>query len=204
MFCPFTRNMIIYLDTETTGLYPGNICQLSYVMQDKQNTTAKNFFFAVDRVEYGAYMVHGLSVEKLYKLSKGKRFIDFVDEIYADLCSAEMVVAHNISFDVMFLRKELERCGKDFPCGNLFCTMKQSTPVCKIPRSRGVGYKYPKLSELCDFIGVTSWDIEQTMREFFGTNAGYHDARFDTVALYLAVNIGREKIDCFDIFNRYI
>ena len=36
--------MIIYFDTETTGLYPGQICQLSYVMQDEGKVVAKNFF----------------------------------------------------------------------------------------------------------------------------------------------------------------
>ena len=37
--------MILFFDTETTGLYPGRIIQLSYVMCDGENTTAKNFFF---------------------------------------------------------------------------------------------------------------------------------------------------------------
>ena len=64
--------MIIYLDTETTGLCPGNICQLSYVLQTEKEVKAKNFYFAVDNVEYGAYSVHGLSPEILYKLSNGR------------------------------------------------------------------------------------------------------------------------------------
>ena len=62
--------MILYLDTETTSLRPGNICQLSYVMQNKKGTTCKNYFFSVDYVEPSAYMVHHFSVEKLRELSK--------------------------------------------------------------------------------------------------------------------------------------
>ena len=73
--------MILYLDTETTGLYPGEICQLSYIMQDKDGATAKNFFFAVKDVEYGAYLVHGFSVQILKELSGGKTFSDHADEI---------------------------------------------------------------------------------------------------------------------------
>ena len=57
--------MVLYFDTETTGLYPGEICQLSYIMQDKGGVSAKNFYFAVDFVEYGALKVHGLTAEKL-------------------------------------------------------------------------------------------------------------------------------------------
>ena len=77
--------MILYLDTETTGLYPGNICQLSYAMQDKSGVRAKNMFFSVDKVDYGAYLVHGFSVAKLKTLSKGLRFADRFDEINADI-----------------------------------------------------------------------------------------------------------------------
>ena len=77
--------MILYLDTETTGLRPGQICQISYIMQTKNSVVAKNMFFTVDSVEYGAYSVHGFSVEKLKELSKGKRFEDCVLEIKEDL-----------------------------------------------------------------------------------------------------------------------
>ena len=37
--------MIIYFDTETTGLSPGGIIQLSYIMQDSNGVVGKNFFF---------------------------------------------------------------------------------------------------------------------------------------------------------------
>lgn len=191
--------MTLYLDTETSGLYPGQICQLSYVIQNGERATAKNFFFKVENVEYGAFLVHGLSVEKLKTLSKGKVFSDFADEIYNDISCADLIVAHNVSFDLGFLRKEFERVGKEFPNGNLFCTMKQSVSVCKLPRKSGAGYKYPKLIELCTFLGIEEKDILSAMYSLFGTNAGFHDARFDTVAVYLAFNIGKNKIENFNV-----
>lgn len=194
--------MIIYLDTETSGLYPGQICQLSYVMQGEQGVKAKNFFFQVENVEYTAFLVHGLTVERLKTLSNGKRFSDFAQEIYNDILSADLIVAHNVSFDVGFLRKEFERVGKDFPNANLFCTMKQTVSTCKLPRKNGAGYKYPKLIELCTFLGIQEKDILSEMVNLFGTNAGFHDARFDTVAVYLASNVGKNKIQSFSIFNR--
>lgn len=185
--------MILYFDTETSGLYPGQICQLSYVMQERENSTAKNFFFTVDSVEYSAYMVHGFSAEKLFNLSNGKRFFDFFDEINADFSRADLVVSHNTAFDFMFMRAEYERLGEIFSVKDEFCSMKKMTPVCKLPRNKGVGYKYPKLSELCAHFGITDREIAITSQKLFGASANFHDARFDTTAVYLAVNFGMEN-----------
>ncbi len=184
--------MIIYLDTETSGLRPGQICQLSYVMQDKNGVKAKNFFFTVDSVEYGALMVHGFSVEKLKVLSGGKRFIERVDEIKLDLENADLVVAHNLSFDMMFLRAEFERLGVPLYIKNEFCSMKNMTPVCKLT-GRRLGYKYPKLSEMTAYFRISDYEIGLTTKEIFGDEVGFHDARFDTTALYLAMDMGMEN-----------
>ncbi|MBQ8426316.1 MAG: 3'-5' exonuclease [Clostridia bacterium] len=185
--------MILYFDTETSGLCPGQICQLSYIMQDKTQSQAKNFFFAVDSVEYSAYMVHGFSVEKLFKLSGGKRLSYHIDEICADFERADLVVSHNTAFDFMFMRAEFERLGKIFAVKREFCSMKKMTPVCKLLRSKGVGYKYPKLSELCAYFGITDREIAITSEKLFGKSASFHDARFDTTAVYLAVNYGMDN-----------
>ncbi len=184
--------MIIYLDTETTGLYPGQICQLAYIIQNGKNVSAKNFFFAVDDMPYGAFLVHGFSKEKLLELSCGKRFCDHVKEIKDDFEKADLIVAHNVNFDFMFLRAEFNVCGLDFVYKREYCTMKNLTPVCKLLRSSGKGYKYPKLVEACNHFGVTDTEIKQDVMRFFGTELDYHDARFDTVALYLIANRGLE------------
>ena len=79
---------LLFFDTETTGIKPGNICQLSYITVDTstkpQTTTGHNFFFTVEDVEPSAEAVHGFSVEKLYELSNGMYFDDLVDEFYND------------------------------------------------------------------------------------------------------------------------
>ena len=66
------------------------------------------------------------------------------------------------------------------------------TSVCKLKRSNGIGYKYPKLSELCSYLGLTEQLIQQTSVKLFGNTSSYHDARFDTTAVYLAVNRGMD------------
>ena len=196
--------MILYFDTETTGLRPGQICQLSYVMQSENKTLAKNFFFTVDNVEYGAFLVHGFSVEKLKKLSGGKRFCDYIDEIEKDFLSSDIIISHNTAFDFSFMRTEFERLNRQFIIKNEFCTMKKSTPVCKLRRTSSPNYKYPKLSELCDYFGIIEDSIKDASDKLFGAQAGYHDARFDTTAVYLAVNKGLEKEQAFKELERFL
>lgn len=196
--------MILYFDTETSGLRPGQICQLSYVMQTNKGETAKNFFFTVDDVEYSAYLVHGFSVEKLRKLSNGKRFSFWIDQIEKDFSSADVVVSHNTSFDFMFMREEFDRLGRVFTVNKEFCSMKNMTPVCKLMRSSGNGYKYPKLSELCKHFSITDREIAITSSKLFGSSADYHDARFDTTAVYLAVNYGMDNETVMQGLKEYL
>ena len=196
--------MIVYLDTETTSLYPGQICQLSYVMQGGGRVQAKNFFFTVDSMDYGAQKVHGFSMEKLKVLSNGKRFFDHADEIEKDLRQADVLVSHNTAFDFMFLRAEFERVGRIFVVKDEFCSMKKSTPVCKLLRSKGEGYKYPKLSELTAYFDIKDWEVRRQSEKLFGYESGYHDARFDTTAVYLAVNEGLKCEPVFDQLKKWI
>ena len=195
--------MILFFDTETTGLYPGQICQLSYIMQTREKAYAKNFFFSVDYVEPSALAVHGFSVQKLKELSLGRDFSFFFDEINLDFQKADLICAHNTSFDFSFMRKEYERLGQTFYVKNEFCSMKKTTPICKILRKSGVGYKYPKLSELCEFVGISDSQISQKTSMLFGNKSSFHDARFDTSALYLAVNKCL-KLEQFKDLEKYI
>lgn len=199
-FCPYIKIMLLYFDTETTGLRPGQICQLSYIMQSGEKIVAKNFFFSVDYVEPSAYMVHGFSVQKLKELSGGKKFIDHFEEIKNDFEAADMIVAHNTAFDFSFMRAEYERLNETFFINNEFCSMKKATPICALTRKSGNGYKYPKLKELCDFVGIYEEDIEKSISCLYGQHLGFHDARFDASALYLAIN------ECFkkEIFKELI
>lgn len=189
--------MILYLDTETTSLRPGNICQLSYVMQNKKGTTCKNYFFSVDYVEPSAYMVHHFSVEKLRELSLGKTFRDCIEEIEKDFLSAKLIVSHNTAFDFMFLRREFELENKIFTCLNDFCSMKKFTPVLKLKRTNSSGYKYPKLSELTAYFNITEKEISKKTQELFNEELLFHDARYDTTAVYLALNRAMDSVEQF-------
>lgn len=197
--------MIIYFDTETTGLTPGRIIQLSYVIEDGENVTAKNFFFAVEYVPIEAVKIHGFSAEKLAVLSGGKTFSDCTDEIEDDFNKATLIVAHNVKFDIGFLQAEFSYQDRIFKYNDTFDTMKFFVPICKLLRSNHSGYKYPKLTELTEFLDIYSYDITTNCIKLFNNASAFHDARYDTTALYLCVKKAREQIEeLAELFNGHL
>ena len=149
-------------------------------------------------------MVHGFSMEKLNRLSNGKKFKDYIDIIEKDFNSASLIVSHNTAFDFMFMRAEFERLGKTFYTNKEFCTMKGFTPICKLPKKKGEGFKYPKLNELCSFLNISDKQIQLTSDKVFGITASFHDARFDTSALLLALNVAINKLDEFKHLKEFL
>ena len=185
----------IILDTETTGLYPeyNQVAQLSYVILDKHNNIidSKNYYFHVEKMEYDAEKVHGLSVPLLRELSLGKTFEDNIEEIYHDINRADMVICHNSNFDIGFIRNEFRRVGKEFDFESSFCTMKHYTDILKIEHY--YGYKWPRLEEVISYLNISDETIKNTAnRIFYGedNNIGYHDSRYDvaaTLEIYKAI-----------------
>jgi DNA polymerase III epsilon subunit-like protein len=77
---------------------------------------------------------------------------------------ANLLVAHNMAFDGMFIMSEFVRCGITVPETTLFCTMENGRWAC-------FDGKLPKLSELCFALGV---DYNHDMA---------HAASYDTTVL---------------------
>ncbi|WP_160685300.1 3'-5' exonuclease [Clostridium sp. C2-6-12] len=187
---------LLFFDTETTSIKPGSICQLSYITVDAsvkpQITTGKNFFFTVDEMDPSAEEIHGFSLEKLYELSKGQYFEDLVTDFFDDFVNADFIIGHNVNFDVRFLKHELLSLGEDFNPKNVFCTMAYYRDICKIKKANGE-IKNPKLSEVIDWLNISTEKIAETSEKLFEGSGDYHDARFDTAATYLTVIEGLKK-----------
>ena len=184
---------LVFLDTETTDKSPGQICQLTYIIYNTESIStndrvkAKNFFFNVDYVADGAYNVHGFNIETLKELSGNLKFNDLSKLFKNDLMESDFILGHNINFDISFLKKEFERINIDFVPKNLFCSMNYFKNILKLKNSVG-GIKSPKLSELLTFLKISDENILETTNKLFNSESTYfHDARFDTTALYLAV-----------------
>ena len=176
--------MYVILDTETTDLRPWQIAQLSYIMLDeKKNVTwAKNFFFAVDTMSYGAQSVHWFSKKALATLSEGRVFADHAHEIHADMCDKTIII-HNVPFDTKFMEYELQKIFASYTLQKSLCTMKYFTDICKLPSSRA-WYKRPKVWEVLSHLSIDDEAILAQAKILFGCKeVWYHDARFDTAAV---------------------
>ncbi len=187
---------LLFFDTETTDRVPGSICQLSYIVVNTstkpQTTYGKNFFFAVDEMSPEAEKVHGFSLIKLYELSQGKYIEDLVNEFENDFINADILIGHNVSFDINFLVTEFNSLGINFKPKNTFCSMNYYKNICKIYKPNGT-YKFPKLAEVIDFLKISEESVNKCAMRLFGGTNNYHDARFDTAALYLIITDGIKK-----------
>lgn len=171
----------IIFDVETTGLlrtrvgiepsleHSPYVLQFSYIMYDMENhqilKTVDNYVKIPSHVIIPAQAsaVNGITREKCDE--EGKDIQDILTEFYEDYHKANLLIAHNYSFDsailsVEFRRNSLPTCPFAL---NLFqplymkqvgmrhmCTMESSTNMCAIafPDGNRKSYKWPTLEEL--------------------------------------------------------
>lgn len=104
----------IFLDTETTGLYPAQghrIIEIAAVEVINRRVTQNHFhvYLNPDReIDPAAQEVHGITLEFL---QDKPRFADVVDEFLQFVAGGELVI-HNAPFDVGFLNAELGKIGR--------------------------------------------------------------------------------------------
>jgi len=104
----------IFLDTETTGLYPAQghrIIEIAAVEVINRRVTQNHFhvYLNPDReIDAAAQEVHGITLEFL---QDKPRFPDVVDEFLDFIADGELVI-HNAPFDVGFLNAELGKIGR--------------------------------------------------------------------------------------------
>lgn len=100
----------IFLDTETTGLYPeqgDRLIEVGCVELVNRKLTGNNLHFYVNPGRDSheeALKVHGITTEFLRDKPK---FEQIVDELLAYVADAEIII-HNAPFDLGFLNKELQ------------------------------------------------------------------------------------------------
>ena len=185
----------VYVDTETTDVKPGQIAQLAYIIADAEGTVeeARNLYFSVGLMSPGAEAIHHLSPAVLKGLSQGRHFGDCIEEMFDAWFSDAVFVAHNVPFDLKFVRAELSRCGFPTHMPRTLCTMQAMTPICKLKGVYGK-YKWPKVEEALKVAGVPKERVLATASTLFITDPekepqyptlGFHDARFDVTAVYL-------------------
>lgn len=162
---------VLFWDTETGGLplwrepsddiRQPHLCSLAAVLCDDDGRERCSFHFIVHQdgweCEPQALATHGITreISEQYGLPE----IQVLSEFLALVKRADLVVAHNESFDRRIGRIAFKRHMGEFAADWWekvpgFCTMKAATQLCQLPPTErqiaagfGNGFKNPKLEE---------------------------------------------------------
>lgn len=194
---------ILFFDTETTGLpldyyepytnvknWP-RLVQLSWILEDTDTNEVTEHDFIIKPVgfiiPFAATKIHHITHGRAER--NGKPIKDVLLLFDLDLLKADLLVGHNIEFDLNIVAAEFYRLKKDKECDLAprtinkiintlfskpeFCTMETGSYYTKIETYNGE-YKWPKLIELYrhlfghDFKGAhNSLDDIRATRECF-------------------------------------
>ncbi len=185
--------MYLIYDTETTGL-PQNYnaplsdsdnwprcVQIAWQLHDGKGKLldAQNHIVKPEGydIPYNAEKVHGISTERAQK--EGKPLIEVLEAFQEILKRTDVVVGHNISFDINIMGAELlrkELSEKELISKQIIDTKDESTNFCAIPGGRGGKFKWPTLTELhTKLFGKgfgdahdAAYDVDATAKCFFG------------------------------------
>ena len=95
--------MNLFLDTESNGMKPEQVCQLAVLAENAGILTGYNGYGPVSCMNPYAQKKHGFSRRKLLQLANGRTFADDEAEVAA-LLRAGRIYGHNISSDMHALR----------------------------------------------------------------------------------------------------
>lgn len=185
--------MYLIFDTETTGV-PHNktapitdlenwprVVQLAWQLHDNRGKliSIKNYLIKPEGfdIPFKAEKIHGISTARALK--EGKTAEKVWDEFIGDVELAEVLIGHNIEFDINilgaeFIRKKLSH--EIISAKNKIDTGIVSTDYCQLPGGMGGKLKMPRLLELHqklfgkDFGDAhdAAYDVAATARCFFG------------------------------------
>ena len=124
---PLDDATFVVFDTETTGLEPGHLLQLAFVVAradghvlERYRTYIKRRFWKPGRL--GAHHVHGITRRDLRSGVHMSEALTALERA----CVSGIPVAHNAAFDLTFLRREAERVGRTLSIGTTLCTLRLS------------------------------------------------------------------------------
>ena len=189
--------MALIFDTETSGLpvcayyshFPdisdlkkysnARIVQVSYIITDpkyefiKESDTIIKVDFPIEN-----HCFHGITNE--ISDSKGILFLEFAKQFKKDLDECDVLIAHNINFDISVLKSEFYRYSlfdiiDSMNTKKIICTMRYSKNIVCAKFKNSDNIKDPNLKEL--YYYTTGKTMEN-----------HHNSLYDTRNLYEIVN----------------
>ena len=143
----------IFLDTETTGLYPAQghrIIEVAAVEMINRRPTKNHFHYYLNperEIDPAAQEVHGISVEFL---QDKPLFAVIAHELLSFISDAELII-HNAPFDLGFLNSELDRIG----LASIEKNCDKITDTLKMAKQARPGQRN-NLDALCKHFGINN------------------------------------------------
>lgn len=156
-----SKYLFCFFDTETTGFVrsadtplddPGQpwAVQIACLLSDIDGNEYGMMSVILQRTSFSipfqVAQIHGIddSVADRFGIPRAEAFKVFTRM----LNQSNFMIAHNFDYDWKILQIAEARGEASLPRTRFFCTMKETTDICRIPKTRGAGYKWPKLQEL--------------------------------------------------------
>lgn len=142
------------VDLETTGLNSRSdrIVEIAVVHLDEDFNETGSWTTIVDPGRHpGRADIHGLTLQDV---RGAPSFADVADDLLYQL-SGQVLVAHNASFDMNFMREEIRRCGLKWEPGSYVCTKEMASAA---------GARNP-LEEACEDLGVECHDHHHALAD---------------------------------------
>lgn len=156
---------VLVFDTETSGLIPKKyesinecpyILQLACILVDTDGSKVINKIDSINEIinapinklDDKVMEITGLTIEKV---KSGVDIIPILNKFKNMLENNDVLVAHNLEFDLKMIKIEFERNNIDLNTPrSSYCTMKNSTQICNIEKENSFGkyLKWPTLEEL--------------------------------------------------------
>lgn len=159
---PQPKPKYVFFDTETTGLprswkapvtdlanWP-RLVQIAWESYDGDGNKVSEESFIIKpegfAIPADSAKVHGISTERAER--EGVPLSEVLEKFSGCVNEAEILVAHNMSFDEKIIGAEFlrARMANIIEKKKKICTMENSTKLCAIPGPYGL--KWPKLAEL--------------------------------------------------------
>lgn len=135
---------VVALDFETADKYADSACALG-MSRIEDGRVVSSWYRLIRPPRPHVYFteIHGLTWEML----KGERsFAELWPDISSFLCGAELLVAHNASFDRRVLLGCCRAFGLEAPKLPFVCTVKGARLGLRLPHHR--------LNDVCDYLGL--------------------------------------------------
>lgn len=173
--------MILFLDTETTGLKNPSMVQYAYILCDNSLNcieSGRSYVKPRKKIEEEAIRIHKITKEKAQKLGcTTKSALKHLSKL---ISMSDTIVGHNVEFDIDVICNDA--CAVNYgeilsqlETKTLLCTMKESTNLLRIDKGDGT-YKFPKLTELYRYLFKHDFaDAHDALSDVTATWKCYHE-----------------------------